>query len=157
MSLYANTCTSLWAFACLFAWLFIFLCANVCMCVSVSELSCLIPAIKWTVHAVHEVNPCLNCLTQREQTQRPQGNTPPPHTVKFSPCCPFMVTLDLFCRMLLIITVQTHLKHHQNERLRGNTCFYELLALGLSVFMHPHPSTSRGPHATYKSKKPHRL
>lgn len=68
---------------------------------------------------------------------------------------PFTVTLDLFRGMLLIITVQTHLKQHQNERLEGNTSFYELLALGLSVLMHHQPSTSSGPHATYKSEKLH--
>ena len=61
-----------------------------------------------------------------------------------------MVTLDLFCRTLLLITAATHLRRHQNERLRGDTCFYELLALGLLALMHPQHSTSRGPHATCK-------
>lgn len=51
VSLCANTCTSLWAFACLFASLFL------CACVCVSALIWFITASKWTVQAAHHINP----------------------------------------------------------------------------------------------------
>lgn len=86
-------------------------------CVQLCECVCFI-AIKLTGHGV---NPCLKCLTQRQQTQI--SGSFALTWLKFAPCRPFTVTLGLFCRILLIITVQTHLKHHQNERLQSNVYF----------------------------------
>lgn len=58
---------------------------------------------------------------------------------------PFLqVNLDLFCRMSPITAAQTHLRHRHNERLQGNTCFYELLAWVLGCGGLFHEKASRG-------------